>query len=84
MSAQKKRKFTDQDSDDDIIGFLRLIYEQTQQTNEYLRSIDYRIHRIESHIERLTKEVSDLQIHALHGFNGGFHGSAEETPYVHY
>ena len=43
--------------------------------------IDSIIGRLDQQLQRLNKEISDLQIHALHGFASL---TVEETPYTHY
>jgi hypothetical protein len=61
---------------------LQLQIQLQQQTIEPLQT---RIQRLEAAIERLTKEIADLQIHALNGaFGGSAFGFTGEPPYVHY
>ncbi len=44
--------------------------------------IDTLITRLDAQMERLTKEISDLQVHALHGFSS-LNLSSDDNPYTH-
>jgi TolA-binding protein len=55
-----------------------MILENQQQQAEKWKQLEHKIQRMESHIEKLTKEIADLQIHALHGV------LRQEPPYEHF
>ena len=90
--SYKKRKYENDDDhvlqaqlfhlskqQDAMIQMLQQTQYQIQQIYAHTQPLEYRIQRLESNLEKLTKEISDLQIHALH-----FNGKVSEPPYQHF
>ena len=61
-----------------LISMSEIIIENTRLLHQHLSTLEYRIQRMENQIERLSKEIADLHIHALNGT------IREDPPYVHY
>ncbi len=59
------------------------ITEHASFTAVRLGQIDAHLIRLDTDLVKLGKEISDLQIHALHG-GLGHAASAEPSPYIHF
>jgi hypothetical protein len=57
------------------------ITEQASFTAVRLNHIDAHLNRLDTQMSKLTKEISDLQIHALYGMG---RTEAESAPYTHF
>ena len=60
------------------------ITEHTSFTAVRLGQINAHLIRLDADLVKLNKEISDLQIHALHGGLGQGYGESEPSPYIHF
>lgn len=71
-----------------IMGFMQAAMQELMESNvrieTKIQAIDAQLAKQSNIIALLTKEIADLQIHALHGMMTGGAGGEEPAPYMHF
>ncbi len=73
--AQQRLNYTEQ---------MELIVQRLNAIETHFQWVENRIRNMETCIERLIREISDLQIHALHGTLFQQQHQVQQQPYMHY